>query len=174
MKKGCLGSVLIGFVLLAGGFLMLFNGIGSVLQDKEPASSGADGDKTNSIEIDINLNVDDKTIVDKVEDALFGSYEDILVAYTKKLQEATPILIAEYNEAAAKNDDGLNGLATLCNEKISELAEISNEGVQEMAQLYFSKGSGSYEEYSDWAAKIYDVYMEEAAKIQDAYMESAK
>lgn len=153
---------------------MLFNGLGRMLQDEQPDTSGTEGNKTSGIEIDINLNIEDISIVDKVEDALFGSYEDILAEYTTKLQEATPILIAEYNEAAAKNDEGLNGLAKLCNEKISELAEISNEGVQEMAQLYFSKGSGSYEEYSDWAGKMYDVYMEEAAKIQDAYMASAQ
>ena len=36
-----------------------------------------------------------QSILDKVEDALFGSYEDILVEYTKRLQEATPILIEE-------------------------------------------------------------------------------
>ena len=159
---------------MVGGFLMLFNGLGNMVRDDEPGVSSTEGNKNSGIEIDINLNLEDISIVDKVEDAVFGSYEDILAEYTKKLQEATPVLIAEYNEAAAKNDAGLNGLATLCNEKVSELAEISNEGVQAMAQLYYTKGSGSYEEYSDWAAKIYDVYMVEAGKIQDAYMASAQ
>jgi hypothetical protein len=136
-------------------------------------SPEAGGDKIGNIEIGIPENTDDKTIVDKVEDALFGSYEDILAEYTKKLREATPILIAEYNAEARTNDAGLTGLATICNEKVSKLAEISNDGVQEMAKLYYKKGSGSYEEYSDWAQKIYDVYMEEAGKIQEAYMNSA-
>ena len=138
-----------------------------------PDAGGSGVGKIDNIEIDIPKNTEDKTIVDKVGDALFGSYEDILVEYTKKLQEATPILIAEYKAAASKNTAGLEGLATLCNEKVSELAEISNEGVQEMAKLYYKKGSGSYEEYSEWAEKIYDVYMEEASKIQAAYMDSA-
>ena len=116
---------------------------------------------------------EDKSIVDKVEDALLGSYEDILAEYTKKLEEATPILIEEYNEAAKNNQDGLMGLATLCNEKVSELAVISNEGIQKMAELLLYKGSGSYDEYSEWAGKLQDVYMKEAAKIQEAYMNSA-
>lgn len=115
-----------------------------------------------------------QSILDKVEDALFGSYEDILVEYTKRLQEATPILIEEYNEAAKVNQDGLMGLATLCNEKVRELAVISNEGIQEMASWYYKHGNGSYEEYSEWAGKLQEVYMEEASKIQEAYMNSAK
>ena len=168
MKKGCLGTVLIGLILLVGGFVLMFNGLSNALLDKGTDSS----DNTSNIEANVPQNTEDKTIVDKVEDAVLGSYEDILAEYTKKLQEATPILIAEYKEAAAKNNDGLNGLAKLCNEKVSELAKISNDGIQEMAKLYYRKGSGSYEEYSDWAGKIQDVYLEEAAKIQDAYMDS--
>ena len=113
------------------------------------------------------------SIVDKVEDALFGSYEDILTEYTKRLQEATPILIEEYLTEAESNQDGLTGLATLCNEKVGKLAVISNEGIQEMAQFYLKHGSGSYGEYSEWATKLQEVYMEEAAKIQAVYMESA-
>ena len=107
------------------------------------------------------------------ETTKYGSYEEILTEYTKKLKDATPILIEEYNEAAKDNQDGLMGLATLCNEKVSELAVISNEGIQEMAEFYFKKGSGAYSEYSEWASKLQDVYMEEASKIQDVYMDSA-
>ena len=172
MKKGCLGTVLIGLILLVGGFVLMFNGLSNALRDDEPGANSTEGNKTSGIEIDVNLNIEDISIVDKVEDAVLGSYEDILAEYTKKLQEATPILIAEYKEAVAQNNDGLNGLAKLCNEKVSELAKISNDGIQEMAKLYYRKGSGSYEEYSDWAGKIQDVYLEEAAKIQDAYMDS--
>ena len=102
------------------------------------------------------------------------SYEDILNEYSQKLREATPRLIEEYNEEAKSNQEGLNGLATLCNEKVSELAKISTEGMQEMATLYYKQSDGSYDEYSEWAGKIQDVYMEEASKIQDAYMKSAQ
>ena len=116
----------------------------------------------------------DKSIIDKVEDVLFGSYEEVLTEYSQKLRDATPVLIEEYNKAAESNQDGLTGLATLCNEKITKLAEISNEGVEEMAKLYYEKSGGSYEEYSEWASKLYDVYTEEAAKIQEAYMKSAQ
>lgn len=113
------------------------------------------------------------TKTSKIEELMFGSYEDILNEYSKKLREATPRLIEEYNEEAKNNQDGLMGLATISNEKVSELAEISVEGVQEMAELHLNKGSGSYDEYEEWADKLNDVYMEEAAKIQDAYMKSA-
>ena len=102
------------------------------------------------------------------------SYEAILNEYSQKLRNATPVLIEEYNEAAKSNQDGLSGLATLCNEKVSELAKISTDGIQEMAKLYYKQGSGKYEEYSEWGAKLQDVYMEEASKIQDVYMKSAR
>ena len=108
------------------------------------------------------------------EKVSLNSYEDILNEYSKKLREATPVLIEEYTEAAKNNQDGLTGLATLCNEKVSELAKISTDGTQAMATLHLKKGSGSYEEYSEWAGKLQAVYMEEAAKIQDVYMKSAR
>lgn len=101
------------------------------------------------------------------------SYEEILADYSQKLRAATPGLIAEYNEAAKMNQDGLTGLATLSNEKVGELAEILNEGTQEMAEIYLYEGSGSYDEYSEWAEKLYEVYAEEADKIWDVYMDSA-
>jgi hypothetical protein len=102
------------------------------------------------------------------------SYEDILNEYSQKLRDATPVLIEEYNEEAKSNQDGLMGLATLSNKKVSALAEISLEGTQKMANLHIYSGSGSYDEYSEWAGKLQDVYVEEAAKIQDAYMKSAQ
>ena len=102
------------------------------------------------------------------------SYQTILDDYTVKLQDATPGLIEEYKLEAANNSDGLEGLAAICNAKVTELAEISNDGIPEMAKYYYKHGSGSYDEYSEWAGKILDVYMEEAGKIQDAYMDSAK
>lgn len=108
------------------------------------------------------------------EPAKYNSYQAILDDYTVKIQEAVPGLVEEYKAEAATNSDGLTGLATICNEKVSKLAEISNDGISEMAEYYYKHGSGSYEEYSEWAGKIMDVYMEEASKIQDAYMESAK
>ena len=108
-----------------------------------------------------------------LESVSLDSYEDILNVYSQKLREATPGLIEEYKEAVKTNQDGLEGLAKLCNEKVSELAKISNEGMQTMAKLYYKKGSGSYDEYSEWAGKIQEVYMEEASKIQEAYMDSA-
>ena len=106
-------------------------------------------------------------------DNVFKSYEDVLEDYSQRIKDAVPVLIDEYNAEAANNAEGLNGLAELCNEKVSALAEIANEGVSEMAEIYMDFGSGSYEEYEEWAGKLMAVYTEEASKIQDAYMESA-
>lgn len=101
-------------------------------------------------------------------------YQDVLDEYSKKITDATTSLIEEYNNEAAANQDGLEGLAELCNEKIEKLAEIETEGVTEMAELMYTAGSGSYEEYEEWAEKLYAVYEEQAALIQDAYMASAQ
>ena len=119
-----------------------------------------------------NTGTSSNTETPKIEELIFGSYEDILNEYSKKLRDATPKLIEEYNEEAKSNQDGLMGLANISSEKVSKLAEISVEGTEEMAELYLIKGSGSYDEYSEWAEKLNDVYMEEAGKIQDAYMNS--
>ena len=110
---------------------------------------------------------------DLVDDAPEKTYEEVLEEYSQKLREATPRLIAEYEEEAKANQDGITGLANLSNEKVSELAEINTEGTEEMSKIYMYNGEGSYDEYSEWSGKLYDVYMEEAAKIQEAYMESA-
>lgn len=104
---------------------------------------------------------------------LTSGYQAILNEYTIKLQNATPDLIDEYYAEAANNTAGLQGLATICNNKVSVLAGICNEGVSKMATYYYNHGSGSYDEYESWGTKLYDVYMIEAGKIQDAYMNSA-
>lgn len=100
------------------------------------------------------------------------SYQSILDDYTKKIQEAMPTLIEEYEKEAAENQNGLIGLATISNAKIMKLAALSTEGITEMANFYFNNGSGKYSEYEDWAAKLQDVYMKEAEKITNTYMNS--
>lgn len=100
-------------------------------------------------------------------------YEGIYNEYAKKIRDAAPTLVEEYKEEAAKNSGGLDGLATICNEKIEKLAEISNEGVEKMAEYMMTKGSGKYDEYSEWSGKLMQVYMEESQKITEAYMSSA-
>lgn len=108
------------------------------------------------------------------EETGYTSYQEVLDAYTVKLQEATPGLIEEYNAEATENTGGLEGLATICNEKVSALAEISMEGIQEMANIYLHVGDGTDDEYQEWSGKLQDVYLTEAAKIQEAYMQSVK
>ena len=101
-------------------------------------------------------------------------YQVILDDYTLKIKEATPMLVEEYNSEYPNNEEGLEGLANLSNQKIGKLAEISNEGIGKMAEVHFSKGSGKYEDYEEWAGKLMDVYMQEGEQITDAYMNSAQ
>lgn len=101
-----------------------------------------------------------------------SKYQSILNEYSTKLKNKTPLLIAEYKNEASKNTNGLNGLATICNNKVSILARISNEGIGKMANIYYKYGSGKYSEYENWAGKLQDVYMKEAGKIQDVYINS--
>ena len=102
-----------------------------------------------------------------------NKYQTILNEYSQKLKSRTPSLITEYKNEASKNTNGLNGLATICNNKVSILAEISTEGIGKMADIYYKYGNGKYSEYEEWAGKLQDVYMSEAEKIQDVYLESA-
>ena len=101
------------------------------------------------------------------------TYQSVLDDYTKKLQDATPGLIEEYNAEAATNQGGLEGLANIANAKVSELAKICNDGVSEMAELMLSTGSGTSDEYEEWATKLQNIYSAEAQKIMDNYTNSA-
>lgn len=112
--------------------------------------------------------------VEPTDVSIGGKYQAVLDDYTQKIKEAAPKLVQEYNSEYPNNQNGLEGLAELSNEKISELAEISNDGIGEMAEIYFNNGSGDYEVYEDWASKLTDVYMDEAGAITDAYMTSAQ
>lgn len=102
-----------------------------------------------------------------------AGYEGIYNEYVIKIRDAAPALVEKYKEEAAKNSGGLDGLATICNEKIEKLAEISNEGIEKMAEYMMTKGSGKYDEYSEWSGKLMQVYMEESQNITEAYMSSA-
>jgi hypothetical protein len=101
-----------------------------------------------------------------------SAYQAILDEYSKKIRVATPKLINEYRAEAAKNSDGLMGLAQISMTKVSKLAAISTEGVSEMAKIMLSSGTWKYEAYEAWSKKLMDVYTEEAQKITDAYMAS--
>lgn len=108
----------------------------------------------------------------KSEAKKYNSYQSILDDYTKKLQEASPKLVDEYNnEYPALNGD-INALAELSNKKVEKLAVISNDGTTEMAKLQLA-GESDYSVYEEWAGKLIDVYTQEAQKIMDAYLASA-
>lgn len=63
------------------------------------------------------------------------TYQSILDDYTQKIEEATSRLIEEYYEDVALNTNGLEGLATLSNDKVLELADICTDGVEEMVEV---------------------------------------
>lgn len=101
-----------------------------------------------------------------------SGYEDIYNEYAKKIRDRAPELVEEYKREAKANTQGLEGLATLCNEKIEVLAGISTEGTEKMAEYMLKHGNGSSSDYYDWAGKLNKVYMDEAEKITKAYMNS--
>lgn len=116
----------------------------------------------------------EKSEVSKNEGSADEQYQKILDEYTIKIKEKAPLLVEEYNAEAPNNQGGLEGLATLSNDKIAELAKISNDGIAEMAKVQLKAGSGKYEEYQDWATKLSEVYTAEAEAISNAYIQSAQ
>lgn len=153
------------FVSLLILVLFIFSGCSSEEAVEEQPNSSANEEVTTQSKENIQS-------TDQIQTDL-RDYQAILDDYSERIRDAVPGLIEEYNTEAKNNTEGLQGLATLSNEKISELAEISNDGISEMAKYYYHAGSGSYDEYEEWAGKLMDVYMEEATKIQEAYMDSA-
>lgn len=153
------------FVSLLIPALLIFSGCSS----KEEA----EGHPNSSVNEEVIIQPEED--VQSIDEIQTGprDYQTILDDYSERIRSAVPGLIEEYNAEAENNKEGLQGLATLSNEKISKLAEILNDGISEMAKYYYHAGSGSYDEYEEWAGKLMDVYMEEATKIQEAYMDSA-
>lgn len=100
------------------------------------------------------------------------TYQSILEEYTKKIADATPKLVEEYNKESAKISNDLNALAKLSNDKVGELAKISNDGISEMAKL-MQKSGDKYSVYEEWSLKLTDVYTEYAKQITDSYTNSA-
>ena len=111
------------------------------------------------------------SLPESVQNVVFGaSYEDIYNEYAAKLREATPKLIEEYNNEAAKNSRGVDGLAEIGAAKIEELAAISAEGTEKMASKVKGTNPTSSVEYMEWSTKLNALYMEESAKISSLYL----
>ncbi|MCI9015730.1 MAG: hypothetical protein HFJ53_00970 [Clostridia bacterium] len=127
---------------------------------EQPITTNQSNDKKDNIDTQNTANIQQK-------------YQSILDEYSKKLRNKTSSLITEYKNEASKNSSGLDGLATICNNKVSVLAEISNEGVGKMAEVYYKYGNGKYSEYEEWANKLTTIYAKEAEKITNVYINSA-
>lgn len=166
-------------------------GVATTGGDEEIATDSADDVASESIEstqpitnVEAEITTESESTIEPViveepvEEATSASaddeYQAILDEYTNKLKETAPKLVEEYNAEYPSNQNGLEGLAELSNDKVSKLAELSNEGVSEMADVHFTSGSGKYEDYEAWAGKLMDIYMTEAEQITDAYMNSAQ
>ncbi len=101
-----------------------------------------------------------------------SSYQSIYDKYSNRMKAKTQSLVDEYNREAANNQNGITGLAELCNNKTAVLAEICTDGIQEMAAIMMKNGD-SYDTYSSWASKLQEVYQSEASNITNAYISSA-
>ena len=99
------------------------------------------------------------------------TYEDILQEYKRKMAEAAPILIEEYNVESQKFEDDPLELSRLSDEKVNVLNSISEEGIQKMAALMTQNGD-DYEVYSEWSAKLTESYREYAADVTKANLDS--
>lgn len=99
------------------------------------------------------------------------TYQTILDDYSKRIADATPGLVEEYNVESAAIANDITALAELSNTKVSKLAEISNQGVTEMATL-MQKNGDEYSVYEEWANKLMEVYTQYSAQITDAYTAS--
>lgn len=99
------------------------------------------------------------------------TYEDILQECKRKMAEAAPILIEEYNVESQKFEDDPLELSRLSDEKVNVLNSISEEGIQKMAAL-MTKNGDDYEVYSEWSAKLTESYREYAADVTKANLDS--
>lgn len=99
------------------------------------------------------------------------TYQTILDDYSKRIADATPGLVEEYNAESAAIANDITALAELSNAKVSKLAEISNQGVTEMATL-MQKNGDEYSVYEEWANKLMEVYTQYSSQITDAYTAS--
>lgn len=164
-------SLLVGSALLLAG-CSNSNNASETKETSEVTSSTTKQSETKESTAQTSTSSSEEKAEQEIAKEANDSYQSILTAYTKKLQQATPGLIEEYNQEAVQNQNGLEGLAAISNSKVEDLAKISNEGISEMAEIHLTKGSGKYEDYEGWSSKLMDVYTVESNKIMDAYLAS--
>ena len=92
------------------------------------------------------------------------TYQSILDEYTRKITEATPGVVDEFNTEAPEKNGDVNALAELCNAKVEKLATICNEGVSKMAEIKLKNGD-SDDTYNEWAGKLQEVYTTQAQQV---------
>lgn len=142
-----------------------------VFVKNDNSSSYIDANKIAIERKDGDSNASNSNTTNSSANESLSSYEGLLNAYTRKMEDAVPGLVSEYKSAASGISD-IERLAEICNDKVGDLAEICNEGVGKMADLMYSRGD-SYDTYEKWAGKLMDNYTDIAMEIQDAYIESA-
>lgn len=99
----------------------------------------------------------------------FTSFQQILDYYTAKLNEAAPLLAAEFRVESAELTE-IADVTNLSLTFIERFAAISIEGTLEMADLLLS-GVGTEEEFESYSGKLSAVYMEASALLTETFMD---
>lgn len=99
-----------------------------------------------------------------------AAYQSILDEYTQKIKDATPGLVAEYDEESVELNGNINALGKLAKEKSAKLETIKDEGLQKMKDLMTENGHEE-EKYTEWADQLEAVYTQYSEEVTAAYME---
>ncbi|MGM0124674.1 hypothetical protein IGI37_002068 [Enterococcus sp. AZ194] len=137
-------------------------------------TSGCTNGKTTSTDATSDQSTTETTTVESTTESIDPevAYQSILDDYSKKIKDATPGLVDEYNTEYPQQQGGVDALAELSNAKVEKLAEISNEGISKMADVK-SESKDGQSSYEEWSKKLMAVYTEESQKIVEAYQVSA-
>lgn len=99
-----------------------------------------------------------------------AEYQSIVDEYTQKIKDATPGLVAEYDEESVALNGNINALGKLAKEKSAKLEAIKDEGLQKIQDLITENGHEE-EKYTEWADKLDAVYNQYSEQVTAAYME---
>lgn len=107
------------------------------------------------------------------EGALTDQLQNIVTTYTKKIEEQTPRLIAEYQAEIKNNQNGVTGLSTIANQKARALQAISDEGIRKLQEKYQAAQTKDGVELATWINQLSANYTEYVAKISDVYLRTS-
>lgn len=103
---------------------------------------------------------------DIAEDAPTKTYESVMIQYASELQDATPVLMERYYQAAPELN--AEAKAQLATDITTELAKICDDGIAEFAQIQLANGDAQ-SVYDDWASRLQAIYEQQVQLITEAY-----